>query len=115
MCAIANATEIAYGQSTAVCVWDLQKARGHLIRCFEQGKMERFPILRERRIPFGGAIRNFVEQEIHCSCRMPFNKDIDNMIQCSLCNVWFHATYDGVDNVADYSRNWFCSKCVKIL
>ncbi len=36
--------------------------------------MERFPIVKQRRVPFGRAIKTYQEEEIHRVCRMPFKK-----------------------------------------
>ncbi len=114
--AIANATEIAFRFNPVKCVWDLRNARRHLIRCLEGGKMERFPIVKQRRVPFGRAIKTYKEEEIHCVCRMPFKKNVASMIQCSFCRVWFHSVCVDIVNVNDYSGDtkWFCSKCDKL-
>ena len=66
--AIANATGL---RNPAKCVWDTKKMRSHLIQCLVKDKMECFPILRERRVPFGGAVKVSLEEDIHCNCRMP--------------------------------------------
>ena len=79
--AIANITEMALGHNPGKCVWDVDNMRLHLISCFNKQKLDRFPVLKERRIPFGGAVTFSVEEEIHCICRMPYNKIVD-MIQC---------------------------------
>ena len=60
--------------------------------------MERFPEVRERRIPFGGAVKTSIQEDIHCICRMPYNKATD-MIQCSSCLVWFHSVCIDISNV----------------
>ncbi len=65
MIAIANATEIAFGYSPLQCIWDISLMRSHLVKCLEEGKMTRFPMLCERRLGFGRAIKAFVEEEIH--------------------------------------------------
>ena len=44
--------------------------RQHLISCLENQKMERFPVLKERRIPFDGAVIFSVEEDIFCICRI---------------------------------------------
>ena len=47
--------------------------RQHLISCLENQNMERFPVLKERRIPFGGAVIFSEEEDIFCICCMPYN------------------------------------------
>jgi len=41
--AIANAVEIACGRNPAKCVWDLEKARHHLLQCLEKGHIRSIP------------------------------------------------------------------------
>ena len=56
-------------------------------------------------------MKTSVQEDIHCICRMPYNKATD-MIQCSFCLVWFHSVCIDISNVKDYSDNkWFCLKC----
>ena len=86
---IAAITDIALGFNPAKSVWDINKMRSHLISCFEKKKMERFPILKQRRIPFGSAVIYSHLEEIFCYCRMPYDKAVD-MILCELCALWFH-------------------------
>ncbi len=57
--AIANATELLYGENPAKCMWDFKNLRKHLIKCFEEKTMHRFPVLRERRLTFGGFVKFF--------------------------------------------------------
>ena len=85
--------------------------RRHLITCFETMKMERFPILKERRIPFGSAVVYSHQEDIFRYCRMPYDKAID-MIQCEFSALWFHNKYVAIDNVNDYQdKNWLCENC----
>ena len=108
---IANITELAFGLNPGKCVWDTVKMRQHLISCLENQKMERFPVLKERRIPFGGAVIFSVEEDIFCICRMPYNKTVD-MIQCGACSMWFHNNCVAIENVKDYcDKKWLCDKC----
>ena len=57
-------------RNPAKCVWDLVKARHHLIQCPEEGRIDRFPTIKERRVPFGGAIKTSEEETVYCTCRM---------------------------------------------
>jgi len=41
--ALAMATELAYDGDPAVCKWDVETMRQHLLKCLEVGKIERFP------------------------------------------------------------------------
>ncbi len=83
--AIASATEILHGRNPCKCVWDTRRLREHLLECLERRVMTRFPIVRERRIALGGAVKFFVEEPIYCSCRMPDDRHT-GMICCSSCS-----------------------------
>ena len=109
---IANAIEIACGRNPAKCVWDLVKARHHLIQCLEEGRIDRFPKIKERRVPFWGAIKTSEEENIYCTCRMPYD-NVTDMIQCCLCNKWFHCACVDICDLDDYcKKDWFCMKCI---
>ena len=81
---IACATELAYGFNPGKCVWNTTEMRRHLLGYFKQKKLQRFPLTKERCIPFGSAVA-FSSVEIFCSCCMPYDKNID-MIECVSCN-----------------------------
>ena len=108
---IANATEIAYGKNPSKCLWDLVKARPHLIQCLE-GRLDFFSTIKEHGVPFGGAIRTSEEANIYCTCCMPYD-NVADMIQCCLCSMWFHCACVGICELDDYiQKDWFCMKCI---
>ncbi len=109
---IANMTELAYGYNPVKVIWNVKKMRSHLSTCLKNGKLQRFPILKERRIPFGKAITFTTKIDIFCDCRMPYNSDIDDMIECVACSGWFHNVCVNIANVSEYrSKKWLCKKC----
>lgn len=109
--AIANIVELAFGHNPGKCVWDVDKMRHHLMSCFEKQKWDRFPVVKERRIPFGGAVKFSVAEDIHCICRMPYSKIVD-MIECGACGIWFHHNCVTIENVTDYcNKKWHCDEC----
>ena len=110
--AIANATALLHGTNPVRCVWDTSIMRRHLVKCLEKKIMEPFPVLRERRVPFGSAVKHSEEEAIHCLCRMPYEKSSVDMIQCSLCKIWYHSSCINIASVDDYkTKRWFCVKC----
>ena len=111
--AIANATALLHGHSPAKCVWDMDKMREHLIQAFKKKKLDQFPIIKERRVPFGGAIKHSEVVDIYCDCRMPYDGSSGgDMIQCSMCKNWFHCTCVNLSSVANYkNKKWYCVKC----
>lgn len=73
--ALANITEIAYGGVPAGCQWDTSKMRAHLLACFGERRMNRFPCVRIRR-----KRKRFQlpprPDKIYCICCMPNDKSI---------------------------------------
>ena len=69
-------------------MWDLVKARPHIIQCLE-GRLDYFPTINEHRVPFGGAINASEEANIYCACCMPYD-NVTDMIQYCLCSMRCH-------------------------
>ena len=81
--AIANVTEILFGHNRGKSAWDVKNMRNHLITCLEQKRMEQFPIVKQRGLPFGGAVKVSVDEDIQCICRMPY--DNTSSVVSALC------------------------------
>ena len=79
--------------------------RAHLIKCFEQKKLTRFP-QSEKLSVTRPASQNLVIV-VYCPCKKP--DSFQNMIQCDQCGVWFHYTCAKVIKAPD--DDWFCSNC----
>ena len=116
--ALANATELMYGYDPARCQWKTDEMRKHLIDCFENGQMLRFPTVKQRRLPLGSRVRYTFKEEIHCVCRMPNDKRIA-MVQCSSCRNWYHGECLNINidehNFAITDEKWTCDECKKML
>ena len=65
--AIANATELAHGRDTMLCMWDTCQLCEHLFNCLEMGKIEQFPLIRQRCIPVG----KHIKKTLVIYCRIP--------------------------------------------
>ena len=109
---IASATEIFHDRSPCKCLWDSSKLRDHLIKSLQNQVMTRFPIVRECRLLFGGAIKvNEEEEQIYCLCQMPYDKNCD-MRQCSLCSAWYYSSCVNITDVCELkTKKWLCAKC----
>ena len=113
--AIAYATELAYGRDPIHCQWKAGVLRRHLMTCLEDQTITQFPLEKERRTTMSNRIRKSHEEDIHCTCRMPYDKQRD-MICCENCNRWYHKDCEGLDPDGDYtSVKWKCSVCVKFI
>ena len=108
--AIAFMTALAFGISPSSCLFDQQAMRPHLIKCFEQGAMEIFPILRLRR---PNQIKCCETFDVFCVCRMPQSSTATKWVQCSICNNWFHPTCVQIPRQAIEKREvaWHCPNC----
>ena len=108
---IANMVEVLAGRHPAKSCWDVTQMRSHLLACLEEGKLKKFPVVKERRC---GGIRASIKEHLHCICFMPYD-GTTTMIQCGVCQVWFHGECVKV-NVAKFAkRQWYCNHCLKMV
>ena len=114
--ALATAVDIVFKRDPARSHWDLSSMRAHLVLCLERRKIYPFPTTSERPIRFGRRIKFYKEIDVHCCCRMPYDsKELDGMIQCQMCKVWFHGRCVST-NIEEYKhRSWLCNKCNALL
>ena len=86
--ALAFAYALASGHQPGSLHFHQDKMRGHLRRCLELGRLDMFPVLKERRnrpkLTRQQALRVF------CTCRMPQHTPTAAMIQCTKCREWYH-------------------------
>ena len=82
--AIAYCTSIAHEQNPSSVVYNQAAMRLHLYKCFEQGKIESFPIIRTKR----PGNSNLIHIDVFCYCRCPDNGS--QMVCCDSCKEWYH-------------------------
>ena len=114
---IAAATDIACVKNPPKSQWIPSDMRPHLKQCFLQGEMLPFPTLEDRLNRFGKRIKVEEKVDININCQMPYdpNKRYGDMIQCSMCLVWFHERCIS-DHITDFNHcKWYCSSCSCIL
>ena len=85
---IAAAYHAAVRSDIGLLTFNESHLRAHLIKCFEQKKLTRFP-QSKRLCVTRPASQNFVIV-VYCPCKKP--DSFQNMIQCDQCGVWFHYT-----------------------
>lgn len=112
--AIACATELAFGCDPCLCSWE-KGMREHLISCFINGQISRFPSKR-RRVAVGARARNFIHVPLYCKCRMPWDKEDPDgdMIECTSCKKWFHFSCIGIEPKNYSNMKWVCVECEAI-
>ena len=85
--------------------------RKHVIYCFENGRMLRFPMSKQRKLPLGSRVRYTLKEEIHCVCRMRIA-----MVQCLSCSNWHHGECLNINiNEQDLVTKWRCDECKEML
>ena len=110
-CAIACATELAHDRDPQLCVWETERMRPHLRDCFENRKIEPFPLWRPRRITIHNRFKSCIKEDIYCICRMPNDPHVA-MICCDKCSKWYHKKCMGIElNVNLHGVKWYCNTC----
>lgn len=103
--AIAFAHELARGANLKAIAFDQGKMRPHLIECFENKIMMPFPRLKNAIKRKQG--HELVEIKTFCCCNLP--EGYDDMVQCDLCDEWFH--YDCMNLITAPTGKWMCVAC----
>ena len=118
--AIAFLTDLCHRRDPASLTYHGSKElRQHLIKCFEQGAMSPFPSN-----TYNKPKPLIKDLRVYCCCRLPFvlehmKKDEvpvneeTRMIQCDLCNCWYHCSCIKVtnDQLKEFSKPnvvWTC-------
>ena len=115
--AIANAVEFANNglqscldEMTCDWIYDEDKMRIHLLKCFEKKQLTPFPkIGRKHRIKLKPKHHKIV---INCPCRLP-NFFHFEMIGCSKCNASWHkkCVQDHIENLPLSNEDFVCPSC----
>ena len=106
--AIAYAVTIALGLHPEEYQFAQAGMRPHLLKCLEAQTIEMFPVLRKRRSK-ARIIRATQKISVHCTCRMPGMKS--KMIQCSLCEEWYHLSSCVIVPEFSHKATWLCDNC----
>ena len=116
--AIANATSLLLQEDTFNSSFEVDKMRSHLKVCLTNKELTPFPTCRSRRNNPQFVITRDVDVEVHCTCRMPFHKDLrakrgKALVQCGTCSQWFHRNCANIPKTATQSvkTKWNCSAC----
>ena len=109
--AIAFATALTYGSQPGLFLFDQEKMRRHLRKCFEDGQITPFPTKKKRRTAMRVKAVELVP--VYCTCRMP-ELPGSKWLECSQCKEWYHVdTCTHVDaKYFDRKCKWFCHSCI---
>uniref|UniRef100_A0A1X7SDA4 PHD-type domain-containing protein n=1 Tax=Amphimedon queenslandica TaxID=400682 RepID=A0A1X7SDA4_AMPQE len=106
--ALAFATSISAGNSPSKINYIQNQFRAHLIKCLENGHIDKFPCYKKKRNDSG--ITKTVTIKVYCLCRQP--QDEGKMVQCDECKEWYHEECITVpSNIWNTNIKWKCCKC----
>ena len=108
--AIAFVFDICSGHDPCTARYDQKSLKKHLAKCLEDCKFTRFPTLGERK---SSQIKRIQKEQLHCSCRLPENKGIDEMAECDSCKLWYHRHCMDIPSEVFSGKDvpWKCKKC----
>ena len=101
---IAAAYNAALGKNLREVTYDPDKMRAHLEKCFESEKFSPFPPANE---PVRRCSLKHLFVQVYCTCSLPESYD-SRMIECEVCQKWFHFKCMGLTSVPD---TWVCQQC----
>ena len=113
--AIAFATSLAGHENPSVINYKQNQLRRHLLACFKEGKMKKFPKNDEGSVSRCRIMTHCVK--LFCHCKMPLdNKSIalgERMVKCTICKNPYHQICEKIpENIfRKNDSNWCCSLC----
>ncbi|XP_078679555.1 polycystin-2-like [Branchiostoma floridae x Branchiostoma belcheri] len=105
MFAIAWAVDIAEGRDVSSIAYDDRKMRSHLVMCFKQGRLTRFPHLSSHRKKVG--LTRVSRISLVCRCKQ---EGLGRIETCRACQRIFHVSCLPVSPPSD--GTWACGDCV---
>ncbi|XP_078695111.1 polycystin-1-like protein 2 [Branchiostoma floridae x Branchiostoma belcheri] len=103
--AIAWAVDIAQGQDVSSIAYDDKEMRSHLVKCFEQGRLTRFPHLTSQRKKVG--LTRVSRISLVCRCKQ--EEGLGRIEACRACQRIFHVSCLPVNPPSD--DTWECGDC----
>ena len=105
--AVAFAYHAAIGDAIERITFDQGQMRNHLLRCFEEKKLSRFP---HKLICSRGKFKfQFIALHCYDHCKLP--ESYDNLIGCDSCDQWYHYKCNSIVSSALLPTAWFCKNC----
>ena len=102
---IAFAYHAVLGEDPAKITFDQDKLRSHLVTCFENNCLSKFPTTSQKTSRACKPSVSFIP--LYCDCRLP--ESFDNVVACDGCDNWFH--YRCVDFNTCHVGDWFYNHC----
>ena len=87
--------------------FDQSKMRNHLFGCFERGEISLFPHSCGTGTLLADVLNELVIQTF-CMCCLP---EYGDMVQCNLCDNWYHLPCLDLSSCPEDDRKWLCDLC----
>lgn len=107
---IANATEICMGHKPEEACFDQSKMRKHLFSCLSKEQMQPFPRISSVQESVPRPKSGILNVRLYCICKLPAEYD-SNMIECDICQQWFHCSCVKISNSQQPPKHWECPEC----
>ena len=113
--AIAFAVTLSEGDDPHKSSFNQQLMRSHLMECFENGDITKFPpSIKPRRCT--SSIKSSKTVQLYCTCRLPWDKEFNihgSLAQCAQCKNWYHKNCLTIPSAAfiEHTFIWFCTFC----
>ena len=98
---------LAHGENPSTFVYDQKVTRNHLVRCLEDGAIQPFPVIRQKRI----GVPNTITIDVFCCCRN--TDDGTKMVLCNKCKEWYHLSC--ISSTVKKGKKLHFSNCQKSL
>ena len=110
--AIASAYELARGNIhfNYKVSFDQSAMRKYLVDCLEKEKISPFPRDRKTAAESNNNEKHLTIQT-HCTCQLP---EYGDMVQCDLCDIWYHLTCINLGQAPDEDEEWLCESCAPL-
>jgi hypothetical protein len=110
--AIASAYELASGNIhfNYEGSFDQSAMRKHLVDCLEKEEIWSFPRARKTTAVVNNNEKLLIIQT-HCACQLP---EYGDMVQCDLCNMWYHLTCTNLSQTPGEDEEWLCESCAPL-
>ena len=103
--AIAFALHAALGHCIEEIDFDQATMRNHLVKCFTARKFTPFTTKKVKR----ACSTRIINIDVFCTCQMPAS--YGDMVQCGVCEQWFHVKCVGLQSLPSTAEEWNCLLC----
>ena len=109
--AITFATALSNVLHPGAYIFDQSMMRSHLLNCFENGKIDNFPVRIKRRV--NNKIKRVEEFNVYCTCRRPITPGDRSLfnVECAENGSTATLVYRWKKYLKNTKMKWLCSFC----